>query len=125
MQHYILTAIGGAIGATLRYGLGRWVQDALDRPWFPYNTLVINVIGCLVFGLVMGMLDGGRNITPEQRTFVLVGICGGFTTFSTFGYETFALLRDGQLIPALANVGLQVAAGLVAVWLGGVLARAL
>lgn len=125
MQHYILTAIGGAIGATLRYGLGRWVQDALDRPWFPYNTLVINVIGCLVFGLVMGMLDGGRNITPEQRTFVLVGICGGFTTFSTFGYETFALLRDGQLIPALANVGLQVVAGLVAVWLGGVLARAL
>lgn len=125
MQHYILTAIGGAIGATLRYELGRWVQDALDRPWFPYNTLVINVIGCLVFGLVMGMLDGGRNITPEQRTFVLVGICGGFTTFSTFGYETFALLRDGQLIPALANVGLQVAAGLVAVWLGGVLARAL
>ena len=125
MQHYILTAIGGAIGATLRYGFGRWVQDALDRPWFPYNTLLINVIGCFVFGLVMGLLDGGRNITPEQRTFVLVGLCGGFTTFSTFGYETFALLRDGQLLPALANAGLQVVAGLVAVWLGGVLAHAL
>ncbi len=125
MQHYVLTAVGGAIGATLRYGVGRWVQDALDRPWFPYNTLLINMVGCFVFGLVMGLVDTGRDITPEQRTFVLVGICGGFTTFSTFGYETFAFLRDGQIVPALANVSLQVVAGLLAVWIGMALARAL
>jgi len=124
MQHYLLTAIGGAIGATLRYGLGRWVQDALDRPWFPVGTLLINIVGCLAFGLVMGLVDAGRDVTPEQRTFMLVGICGGFTTFSTFGYETLAFLRDGQIVPALANVALQVTLGLVAVWLGMTLARA-
>lgn len=125
MQHYLLTAFGGAFGATLRYGIGRWVQDTLNRPEFPYGTLVINVVGCFVFGFIIGLVDEGRNITPEQRTFVLVGILGGFTTFSTFGYETFAFLRDGQIVPALLNVGLQVVIGVIAVWLGTVTARLL
>ncbi|MEP7199276.1 MAG: CrcB family protein, partial [Chloroflexota bacterium] len=88
-------------------------------------TLVINVVGCFVFGFIIGLVDEGRNITPEQRTFVLVGILGGFTTFSTFGYETFAFLRDGQIVPALLNVGLQVVIGVIAVWLGTVTARLL
>ena len=122
-MHYLLTALGGAVGATLRYGIGRWVQEMLDRPWFPYNTVVINLTGCLVFGFIMGMVDRGRDVSPEQRTFLLVGILGGYTTFSTFGYETFALLRDGQLAPALANAALQVVGGVLAVWLGIALAR--
>jgi fluoride exporter len=125
MTHYLLTALGGAIGATLRYGVGRFVQDALNRAEFPYNTVLINVVGCLVFGIIIGLVDEGRSISPEQRTFMLVGILGGFTTFSTFGYETFAFLRDGQLILALLNVGLQVVLGIAGVWLGTMLARVL
>ena len=123
MTHYVLTALGGAIGATLRYGLGRWAQDFLGQPGFPYGTLLINVSGCMVFGFIMGLLDKGYAITPEQRTFMLVGILGGYTTFSTFGFETYAFLRDGQLAAALLNVGLQVVLGLLGVWLGVLVAR--
>jgi CrcB protein len=123
MLLYVLAALGGALGAVLRYAVGRFVQDVLDRPWFPYNTLFINVTGCFVFGLIMGWVEAGRSLTPEQRTFMLVGILGGYTTFSTFGFETFALLRDGQIVPALLNVGLQCVLGIVGVWLGMGLAR--
>lgn len=123
MTLYVLTALGGAIGATLRYGLGRWAQDFLGQPGFPYGTLLINVSGCMVFGFIMGLLDKGYAITPEQRTFMLVGILGGYTTFSTFGFETYAFLRDGQLAAALLNVGLQVVLGVLGVWLGALVAR--
>lgn len=125
MTLYLLTALGGAIGATLRFGIGRWVQDMLGQPGFPYGTLLINVTGCIVFGFIAGLVDKGAAITTEQRTFMLVGILGGYTTFSTFGYDTFALLRDGQLAAALLNVGVQVVAGVLGVWLGMAGARAL
>jgi len=84
---------------------------------------LINVSGCMVFGFIMGLLDKGYAITPEQRTFMLVGILGGYTTFSTFGFETYAFLRDGQLAAALLNVGLQVVLGVLGVWLGALVAR--
>ena len=123
MNQYLFTALGGAIGATLRYGIGRWAQDFLGQPGFPYGTLLINVSGCMVFGFIMGLLDEGYAITPEQRTFLLVGILGGYTTFSTFGFETYAFLRDGQVLPALLNVGLQVVIGIIGVWVGLMAAR--
>ncbi|MCA1552867.1 MAG: fluoride efflux transporter CrcB [Chloroflexi bacterium] len=123
MVHYILAAIGGAMGATLRYLVGGIVQNALNRPDFPYSTLLINVVGCLVFGLIIGLVDEGHRITPEQRTFMLVGVLGGFTTFSTFGYETFAFLRDGEWLYAMLNIGAQTALGVLGVWLGTIIAR--
>ncbi len=125
MLHYVLAALGGAVGATLRYALGGLVQNALNRPEFPYNTLVINVLGCLVFGVIIGLVDEGYRITPEQRTFALVGVLGGFTTFSTFGYETFAFLRDGEWLYAMLNIGAQVVLGIVGVWIGTLIARAM
>ena len=123
MTLYIMTALGGAIGATLRFGIGRWAQDFFGQPGFPYSTLLINVTGCVVFGFIMGLIDKGYAIGPEQRTFMLVGILGGYTTFSTFGFETFALLRDGQLEAALLNAALQVVIGVLGVWLGTLAAR--
>ena len=125
MTLYVLTALGGAIGAALRYGIGRWAQDFPGQAGFPYGTLLINVSGCMVFGFIMGLLDKGYAIGPEQRTFMLVGILGGYTTFSTFGFETYAFLREGQLAAGLLNVGLQVVIGVLGVWLRMVGARAL
>ena len=72
MTLYLLTALGGAIGASLRFGLGRWVQAALGQPEFPVGTVLINVSGCIVFGFIAGLIDKGAAITTEQHTFMLV-----------------------------------------------------
>ena len=100
------------------------VQRATS-PFFPYGTFVVNVVGCLVFGLIMGAERQRFVLGPSERAFLLIGILGGFTTFSTFTYETFALLQDGQLARALVNAGGQVVCGLVALWAGYVMVAAL
>ena len=120
----ILIALGGALGSVCRYGLSTMVQRATS-PFFPYGTFVVNVAGCLVFGLIMGAARQRFVLGPSERAFLLIGILGGFTTFSTFTYETFALLQDGQLIRALVNAGGQVVCGLVALWAGYVMVAAL
>ena len=125
MTHYLLIAFGGALGATLRFAIGQFVQSALDRPWFPFATLFINIAGCFIFGVVIGLSEAGRNITAEQRSFILVGILGGFTTFSSFGYETFNLMRTDHLNAAVVNISVQVVLGIVGVWLGIQCARLL
>jgi fluoride exporter len=100
------------------------VQRATS-PFFPYGTFVVNVVGCLVFGIIMGAARQRFVLGPSERAFLLIGILGGFTTFSTFTYETFALLQDGQLARALLNAGGQVACGFVALWAGYVMVAAL
>jgi CrcB protein len=100
------------------------VQRATS-PFFPYGTFVVNVTGCLVFGIIMGAARQRFVLGPSARAFLLIGILGGFTTFSTFTYETFALLQDGQLIRALVNAGGQVVCGLAALWAGYVMVAAL
>ena len=87
-------------------------------PGFPFGTLAVNLLGCLLIGLGAGLADARQAFTPEARLFVFVGLLGGFTTFSSFGYETIALLRDHELLRAGLNVGLNVFAGLALVWLG-------
>ena len=114
---------GSFIGGILRYGLSNWVYRWLDNPWFPYGTLAVNVLGCFVIGLLAGLAETRTAFSPDARLFVFVGILGGFTTFSSFALETFALARDTQSLAALANVGLQVILGLFSVWLGNLLAH--
>jgi CrcB protein len=109
---------GGCIGALARYGLGGLVHRQLPMAAFPYGTLVVNLTGCLMIGLLAGLADARQLFGPEFRTFVLIGILGGFTTFSTFGYETVALLRDAEYLRAATNVGVHVILGLALVWLG-------
>jgi len=113
----ILIAVGGALGSVSRYALSTTVQR-LTSPFFPYGTFVVNVLGCLVFGIIMGAARERFVLGPPQRAFLLIGILGGFTTFSTFTYETFALLQDGEFVRALANAGGQLICGLVALWAG-------
>jgi len=111
------------IGGVLRYSLSTWVHRVLDHPWFPYGTLAVNGLGCLVIGFLAGLAESRSAFTSETRLFIFVGILGGFTTFSSFALETFSLARDTQSAAALLNIGLQLALGLAAVWIGNVMAH--
>lgn len=113
----ILIAAGGALGSVCRYLLATAVQR-YSSPFFPYGTFVVNVLGCLAFGVIMGAARQRFVLGPSERAFLLIGILGGFTTFSTFTYETFALLQDGELVRAFANAAGQLIVGLVALWAG-------
>lgn len=123
MLAIVLVGVGGFLGSVLRYLVGGWVHRALDNPWFPYGTLFVNLIGCLVIGFLGGLTENRQVFNPEARLFLFLGVLGGFTTFSSFAYETSALLHDGQFVAASTNVGLQVMLGLVAVWTGNFLSR--
>ncbi|MDP3936611.1 MAG: fluoride efflux transporter CrcB [Deltaproteobacteria bacterium] len=109
---------GGFIGSVLRYALAGLVHRLIPFAAFPYGTLAVNVTGCLAIGILGGISDGRQTVGPDLRLFLLIGVLGGFTTFSTFGHETLALARDGEYLKASANVLLQVTVGLTAVWLG-------
>jgi CrcB protein len=120
----ILIALGGAIGSVCRYGLSTVVQR-VTSPFFPYGTFVVNVTGCLAFGIIIGAARERFVLGPPARAFLLIGILGGFTTFSTFTYESFALLQDGQLLRALVNAIGQLVCGLAALWFGYAVVAAL
>jgi CrcB protein len=120
----ILIALGGAIGSVCRYGLSTAVQRSTS-PFFPYGTFAVNVLGCLVFGIIIGAARQRFVLGPSERAFLLIGVLGGFTTFSTFSYETFALLQDGELVRAAANALGQLFCGVVALWAGYALVAAL
>ncbi len=113
-----LVALGGALGSASRYLLGTWVQSASRSIDFPFGTLTVNLIGCFVVGLLSQLAESRGVFTPETRGLVLIGVLGGFTTFSSFGNDTMNLFRDGQMINALINVGANVILGLALVWLG-------
>ncbi len=123
MLRLLLVGIGGFLGAALRYVVTAWVHRAMDNPWFPYGTLAVNVAGCLVIGFLAGLAESRSSFTPEARLFVFVGIIGGFTTYSSFAYETYSLARDAQHFSAAMNIALQLGLGLVGVWIGDALAR--
>lgn len=112
-----LIALGGAIGSVLRYLIQGWAQAKTDGS-FPVGTLVVNVSGCLVFGVLYAAFLGKFLVDENIRLAVLVGVMGGYTTFSAFGLETFKLAADGQLARAFANVLLSNTLGLIAMWLG-------
>ena len=125
MKNLLLAGMGGFIGTCLRYLSNALIYRLLNYPDFPYGTVLINVLGCLIIGLLSGLAESRGAFTPEVRIFIFIGILGGFTTFSTFGYETFNLMRDGQFLMATTNVLLQVFLGLAGVWLGYNFSRSL
>jgi len=98
--------LGGAIGSALRYALSTWVTSAASAGAFPWGTLAVNVIGSFVIGLFMALAEaeGAWWASAEVRAFVVVGILGGFTTFSAFSLQTVALFQNGQWLHAAANV---------------------
>jgi CrcB protein len=118
----MLAGAGGAIGSIARVALDGLVQRLVPST-FPAGIFVVNVIGCLAFGLAAGVADARGGLSPSARMFVMAGILGGFTTFSTFTSDTLALLRAGDAGRALFNAGGQVVVGLVALWAGLTLSR--
>jgi len=113
-----LVGAGGLLGSVLRYALSGFVQRMVPMAGFPYGTLAVNVVGCFCIGTLGGLAEARQMLGPEMRTFLLIGVLGGFTTFSTFGYEAFAMARDGEHMRAAASILLHVGLGLLAVWLG-------
>ena len=117
-----LLAVFGALGALSRYGVGSLASRMLGAG-FPYGTLIVNVVGCLLLGFIMELSLSAEGLSKGVRTAMTVGFLGAFTTFSTFGYETVQFLRQGAWLPALGNVAANVLVGLLAVGLGLMAAR--
>ncbi len=122
MKALIFIAMGGAIGAVLRYGASLSVYSIMGRG-FPYGTLFVNVSGSLLMGLLGVLMLERFNIGPEWRAAVLVGVLGSFTTFSTFSIETLNLLEQGDVMRAVTNIVSSVLVCLVAVWFGVLIGR--
>ena len=119
---FLLIFLGSGIGGVLRYSLGMAVQRLANGWLFPVGTLAVNVLGCFLIGL-LGQILEAKGLSADLRIFLLIGLLGGFTTFSSFGYETLQLLRDGQYLYAALNVVLQVVLGLLFAWLGYLVGR--
>jgi CrcB protein len=118
MRNIVIVGLGGFAGSTLRYLISGWVQRLSDDALFPYGTLGVNVLVCLAIGLLGGWVENAELFSPSTRLFLLIGVLGGFTTFSTFGYEAMALLCDSELTAASMYVGLHLVLGFAAVALG-------
>ena len=125
MNRLLLAGLGGFLGSALRYALGGLLNRIRPGAAFPYETLVINVADCLAIGFLAALSESRGVFGGGTRVFLFIGVLGGFTTYSTFGYETMQLLRDRQIVAALASVLLQVTLGLGAVWAGFCAARAI
>ena len=119
----LLVGFGGFLGSAGRYLVGQWTLRASLMVGFPYGTLIVNLAGCLAIGLLGGLADGRRLLSPDLRLFLFAGVLGGFTTFSSFAWETLSLAREGDVARALVNVGAQVALGLGFAALGYVMGR--
>jgi len=124
MKEVLLVFIGGGLGSMVRYGLSRAI-NYITVSTFPVATLFINILACFVLGLFLSYLDLKNSTNPSLRLLVATGFCGGFSTFSTFSYETLSLLRSGQATLALANIFLSVILCLAATLSGLLLAKIL
>ncbi|NOY05567.1 MAG: fluoride efflux transporter CrcB [Chlorobi bacterium] len=118
MVNILIIGIGGFLGAISRYFVSSWSQNLPKLATFPVGTLVVNITGCLAIGIIFGLVESRNVFNPETRLFLLIGFLGSFTTFSTFGFETFSFFQDGQIGAALLNIALNLIIGLLATWFG-------
>jgi CrcB protein len=125
MKEALWVGLGGFLGAVARFWVSGLVHRHPEAAGFPWGTLVVNVVGCAAIGLAQGLGEARGLWSPAVRLFLFLGLLGGFTTFSSFAYETLALSRSGELLKAAVNVGLQVSLGLVAAWASATLGRSL
>ncbi|MBN2211793.1 MAG: fluoride efflux transporter CrcB [Sedimentisphaerales bacterium] len=117
MLRLLLIFLAGGCGCLLRYALSGWIQR-LSSSSFPVGTLAVNIIGCVVIGFLMSLFTGPVLLREAYRLAILVGLLGGFTTFSTFGYETISMTTEGLFGLAALNLLLSNGLGLAAAWLG-------
>ena len=119
MTRYLVVGIGGALGSALRFWVGSYIGGRLGSR-FPLGTFVINVTGSFLIGMILTILAEKTQWSANWRYLIPIGFIGGYTTFSTFEYETFRLFQDGQMLTAALNVGLSVIVGFAGVWAGAI-----
>ncbi|MGE0109918.1 MAG: fluoride efflux transporter CrcB [Bdellovibrionales bacterium] len=126
MSSYIFIAIGSALGGIARFWCAEWAATSFDDT-FPWGTMLVNIIGSFLIGFFATLTgpDGRVLVRQEHRQFVMIGLCGGFTTFSSFSLQTLTLAQSGNWAHAGANVVLSVSLCLFSVWLGHMVAAAL
>ena len=117
-MNWLLVGLGGMIGAIARYALSSWVAQLFTRALLPYGLITVNVLGCLLIGVIVALMQFKHGLRPELVLFLMVGCLGGFTTFSSFGLETFTLMKNNHAFIALADVLIQVGVGTIAVGVG-------
>jgi CrcB protein len=130
LTQYFVIGLGGALGSMLRFGLGSWIDSGMSRgtgPIFPWGTIIVNITGCFIIGFVftISTAEGRVMLSPLTRNFITIGVLGGYTTFSSFSWQTLSLAQSGQWWGAAANVLLSVVLCLVGVSLGAMLATSL
>lgn len=118
MANILFVGIGGFIGAVMRYKIGGLILHNTSGWKFPASTLIVNVAGCLIAGLLTGLIETRDVLSPTTRLFLFTGFLGGFTTFSAFGLETVSLLQRNEFMLAGINIGASVFLGIAALWLG-------
>ena len=123
-RNILLVGLGGFIGSILRYLVAVLIA-AQPSSGFPLATFAVNIIGCFLIGILFGLSDRGNIVSPEWRIFLTTGFCGGFTTFSTFSYESIKLLQDGEILYLSLNIVLSVLVGIAATYLGILLVRSI
>lgn len=118
MKPLFFVGFGGLVGAIFRYKLGGVILHHTENWRFPLGTFVVNCLGCLMIGLITGILEKRQVLEPQFSLFLITGVLGSFTTFSAFGFETFYLLKRGDFSIALLNILFSVTVCLTAVWVG-------
>jgi fluoride exporter len=120
----LLVGIGGFVGSVTRYLVAVLFSSQISSV-FPFATLTVNVLGCFLIGILFALSDRGNVLSPEWRILLTTGFCGGFTTFSTFSYESLRLMQDGEYLYLAAYVFISVFVGLTATYLGIALVRSI
>lgn len=118
MQGILLVGLGGFLGSIARYKLSGWILHMITQGRFPFGTFTVNVLGCLVVGVLAGLAERYDMFSSDARLLLFTGLLGGFTTFSAFGLETVYLIRRGDMGTAALYAGGSVVLGVMAVWLG-------
>lgn len=122
MSQYLLVALGAAAGGLARYIIGAAIMQRFGGR-FPLGTLTINVTGCFLIGVLMTMITERGTLSSKWQPLLVIGVLGGYTTFSSFGWETYRSIREGNALMGLAYVLLSVGLGYIAVWCGALVAR--
>lgn len=117
-RHAAAVAVGGGVGAFLRFAVGAWVVHHHPAAKFPWATLAVNWVGCLMIGLIYGWMEDRTMLGVSMRYFLITGLLGGFTTFSAFGVETLYLFKRGESLMAWSYILASVTGGLVLAWQG-------
>jgi CrcB protein len=122
MTKYLMVAIGGALGSVLRFWVGSYISNRFPTR-FPSGTFIINCTASFLIGFVITVLSEKADWSPNWRYLIPIGFIGGYSTFSTFEYETFRVFQEGELLISGLNVALSVVVGFVSVWLGVITGR--